>query len=67
MLTAADVVNAAADTIDGITSGTLRASEVQARAVAAMRETFGRVGSGPSDALYALHVDVIRQGLRRHP
>lgn len=62
-ITLADVINAATDVLDGITTGTLSAADVEARAVDACRELFGIVGSGPADPLWQLHGDVCRQYL----
>lgn len=58
----ADVVNAASDTLRDVETGTLKAAEVEARAVVACKELFGIV-NGPGDALWPLHGDVTRQYL----
>lgn len=60
-VTAADVINAASDTLRDIEHGRLREDEVQARAVAACRQLFGLVGAGPDDPLWGLHGDICRQ------
>ncbi|MEB3020886.1 flagellar hook-length control protein [[Mycobacterium] crassicus] len=62
-VTAEDAVNAAADLIAGLTSGTLAPADVQRRAVDTARELFGVVGAGPADPLWTLHGDVARQYL----
>lgn len=62
-VTAADVVNAATDVLDGITSGSLSPAEVERRAVDACRSLFAVVGSDPSDPLWSLHGDITRQYL----
>jgi len=65
-ITAADVINAAAGAIEGITGGSLRPEDVERRAVEAMRETFGLVGADATDPLWSLHGDVCRQYLAAH-
>lgn len=60
---AVDLANAAADVVEGLEAGTLRPADTERRAVAAMREQFGIVGSGPADPLWSLHGDVARQYL----
>lgn len=62
-VTAEDAVNAAADVIAGLTSGTLAPADVGRRAVDTARELFGIVGAGPADPLWSLHGDVCRQYL----
>lgn len=62
-VTPADVVNAATDVLDGITSGRLSAADVQTRAVEEMRRMFGVIGAGASDPLWSVHGDVCRQFL----
>ena len=62
-VTAADVINAASDTLLDIETGALTPADVERRAVDACREMFGLVGSGPADALWSLHGDVCRQYL----
>lgn len=61
--TTADVINAATDVLDGLTSGTLSASAVERRAVDACRDLFAVVGDGPADPLWTLHGDTTRQYL----
>jgi hypothetical protein len=46
-VTTADVINAATDVLDGLTSGTLSTWAVERRAIDACRDLFGVVGSGP--------------------
>jgi hypothetical protein len=50
-VTAADVINAASDTLRDIETGALTPAEVERRATDACRELFGLVGSGPGDPL----------------
>lgn len=61
-VTLADVVNSASDVLRDVEAGTLRAADVEGRAVAVVRETVGQV-VGPGDALWALHCDIARQVL----
>jgi hypothetical protein len=62
-VTAADVINAASDTLRDIETGALTPAEVERRATDACRELFGLVGSGPGDPLWELHRDITRQYL----
>ena len=64
-VTLADVVNSASDVLAEVEAGTLRAAEVESRAVTVMRETFGIVGADASDPLWELHGSVARQFLER--
>ena len=64
-VTLEDVVNSASDMLRDIENGTLRAVDVESRAAAVCRETFGIVGPGPGDPLWQLHLDIARQVLER--
>ncbi|MGO9153857.1 hypothetical protein [Mycobacterium sp.] len=63
IVTDADAINAAADMIEQITSGSLSAAEVQRRALDAARELICVAGVGPDSPLWELHGDITRQHL----
>jgi len=62
-VTDADVVEAAYGVLGELTEGTLSGATAQQRAAEVCRATFGVVGTGPDDPLWALHTDVVRQFL----
>ncbi len=62
-VTAADVINAASDTLLHIETGALTPADVERRAVESCKALFGVVGLGPADPLWSLHGDVTRQYL----
>lgn len=62
-VTDADVVEAAYGVLGELTEGTLSGATAQQRAAEVCRSTFGVVGTGPDDPLWALHTDVVRQFL----
>jgi hypothetical protein len=64
-VTLVDLVNASSDVLAEVEAGTLRPGDVEGRAVAVCRETFGIVGAGPADPLWSLHADICRQFLER--
>lgn len=63
MITLADVVNAAVDTLTAVENKALRAEDVEARLAEQMRALFGDV-HGPGDPLWGLQVDVCRSVLK---
>lgn len=62
-VTERDVIDQAVAVIDGITSGSLKPTEVERQAVAACRALFGIVSGESDDPLRELHIDTTRQSL----